>query len=63
MTKMIKRIVPIDDIPAFFAKQHKIDGEVASKFYSDMSKPVQFIQGPVGSAKTFAVQMKNIRMT
>ncbi len=62
MTKMIKRVVPIDDIPAFFAKQHKIDGEVASKFYNDMSKPVQFIQGPVGSAKTFAVQMKIIRM-
>jgi hypothetical protein len=35
---------------------------LASKFYNDMSKPVQFIQGPVDSAKTFAVQMKIIRM-
>jgi Ni2+-binding GTPase involved in maturation of urease and hydrogenase len=32
------------------------------KFYNDMETPVQIILGPIGSGKTFALQMKIIRL-
>jgi tRNA A37 threonylcarbamoyladenosine biosynthesis protein TsaE len=41
---------------------HNISGKVASKFYNDMETPVQIILGSIGSGKTFALQMKIIRL-
>jgi hypothetical protein len=53
MKKMIKRIIPEEDVPEYFNKLHNISGKVASKFYNDMETPVQIILGPIGSGKTF----------
>jgi Ni2+-binding GTPase involved in maturation of urease and hydrogenase len=39
-----------------------LSGEVANKFYNDMETPVQIILGPIGSGKTFALQMKIIKL-
>jgi hypothetical protein len=47
-----------EDVPEYFNKLHNISGKVASKFYNDMETPVQIILGPIGSGKTFALQMK-----
>jgi hypothetical protein len=46
----------------FDTNNHNISGEVANKFYNDMETPVQIILGPIGSGKTFALQMKIIRL-
>jgi hypothetical protein len=46
----------------YFNKLHNISGKVASKFYNDMETPVQIILGPIGSGKTFALQMKIIKL-
>ena len=62
MKKMIKRIIPENDVPAYFNKLHNISGKVASKFYNDAETPVQIILGPIGSGKTFVLQMKIIRL-
>jgi hypothetical protein len=43
MKKMIKRIIPENDVPAYFNKLHNISGKVASKFYNDAETPVQII--------------------
>jgi type II secretory ATPase GspE/PulE/Tfp pilus assembly ATPase PilB-like protein len=62
MKKMIRRIIPEEDVPAYFNKLHNISGKVANKFYNDMETPVQIILGPIGSGKTFVLQMKIIRL-
>jgi hypothetical protein len=36
MKKMIKRIIPEEDVPEYFNKLHNISGKVASKFYNDI---------------------------
>jgi hypothetical protein len=41
MKKMIRRIIPEEDVPEYFNKLHNISGKVASKFYNDMETPVQ----------------------
>jgi chromosomal replication initiation ATPase DnaA len=45
------------DVPEYFNKLHNISGKVANKFYNDMKTPVQIILGPIGSGKTFALQI------
>jgi hypothetical protein len=42
MKKMIKRIIPENDVPAYFNKLHNISGKVASKFYNDAETPVTY---------------------
>jgi hypothetical protein len=34
MKKMIRRIIPEEDVPEYFNKLHNISGKVASKFYN-----------------------------
>jgi hypothetical protein len=44
MKKMIRRIIPEEDVPDYFNKLHNISGKVANKFYNDMETPVQIIR-------------------
>jgi hypothetical protein len=59
MKKMIRRIIPEEDVPDYFNKLHNISGKVANKFYNDMETPVQIILGPIGSGKLFLFSFFN----